>query len=110
MHRAPLVVPAAALLLGIVAEAHGFTAAFAFLCAAVALFRRDAVAGGLFGLLIGHLHGHPATVEREFPTAAYAGTVVGDVRSQDGLITFPFEIAGFGTLDAFRFVPASESW
>jgi len=100
MQRAPLLVPAAAFLLGIVAQAHGLAIVFAGLCAAATLVRRDAAVGAALGLLIGCVHGHPWAVERELRTARYAGTVVGDVRSEDGLVTFPFAVAGFGTLRA----------
>jgi competence protein ComEC len=101
MQRAPFIVPAAAFVGGIVAEAHGLSSVAAWLCAGVVLFRRDAAVGALLGLLVGIVHGHPAIVEHELRTARYAGTVVGDVRSQDDLITFPFAIDGIGTLRAF---------
>jgi competence protein ComEC len=100
MQRAPLVVPATAFLLGIVAQAHGLALPFALLCAAATLIRRDAAMGAALGLLIGCVHGHPWVVEGELRTARYAGTVVGDVRSEDGLVTFPLAIPGFGTLRA----------
>ena len=100
MQRAPLVVPAAAFLLGIIAQAHGLSAAFGLLCAAATLVRRDAALAAALGLLVAGIHGHPRVVERESHTARYAGTVVGDVRSEDGLITFPLAIERFGTLRA----------
>jgi competence protein ComEC len=100
MQRAPLVLPAAAFLLGIVAQAHGLSVPFAFVCVAAAFLRRDAAMGAAFGLLIGCLHGHPWIVEKELHTARYYGTVVGDVRTEDGAVLFPLAIAGFGTLRA----------
>ncbi len=98
--RAPLVIPALCFALGIVAEAHGLGAALACVCAAAALLRPQAAAGGLLGLLVGALHGHPVMVEHEGRTARYFGTVWGDVRSDDGQVTFPFRITGIGTLRA----------
>jgi competence protein ComEC len=110
MQRAPLLVPAAAFLLGVVAQAHGLGLPFALLCAAATLVRRDAALGAAFGLLIGCLHGHPPGVTSELHTGRYVGTVVGDVRSEDGLVSFPLAIAGFGTLRASsrEFVRAGE--
>lgn len=98
--RAPFVLPAVGFVAGIVAEAHGLTAASLILCAGIALVRSDAAAGGVLGLLLGCVHGHPAMVERELRTARFAGTVVGDVRSDESRITFPFAVDGLGTLRA----------
>jgi competence protein ComEC len=100
MQRAPLVVPAAAFLLGIVAQAHDLSVTFGLLCAAATLVRRDAALAAALGLLLACAHGHPQIVERELHTARYEGTVVGDVRSEDGLFTFPLAVLGFGTLRA----------
>ncbi|MGD0473338.1 MAG: ComEC/Rec2 family competence protein, partial [Candidatus Velthaea sp.] len=100
MRRAPFVLPAVALLAGIIAEAHGLAPAAACLCAGIAAVRRDAAVGGLLGILLGCVHGHPATVVHEFRSARYCGTVVGDVRSENGLVLFPFAVEGLGTLRA----------
>jgi len=97
MQRAPLVVPAVAFLLGIVAQLHGFAPLLACLCVGLAVFRRTAAAAAALGLLVAYVHGHPSSVDREWHTARYAGTVVGDVRSEDGLVMFPFAVDGFGT-------------
>jgi len=97
---APLLVPAVALLTGVLAEAYGLP--FVALIAAVALLllRRDACAGLACGVLIAAVHGHPFAVERESRTARYTGTVTGDVRREDAFSTFPFAVDGFVTLRA----------
>ncbi len=100
MPRAPAVVPAAAFLIGIWAEAHGYAITLACIALAIAGFRRDAALGAVLGLLAGSMHGHPALVERDSHTARYSGTVVGDVRSDDGGTSFAFGIEGIGTLRA----------
>jgi competence protein ComEC len=101
MQRAPMVIPAAAFLLGIVAQAHGMTLGLACLCAAALVFRRDAALAAFVGLLIGCAHGHPPLIEHELRTEHYAGTVVGDVRTEDDFVGFPLAVPGFGTLRAF---------
>ena len=100
MRRAPFVLPAAAFLAGIVIQAHDLTVPAVCLFAGAAVARRDAAVGGLLGLLIGTVHGHPAMIEHEGRSARYAGTVVGDVRSEGGRVSFPFAIDGLGTLRA----------
>jgi competence protein ComEC len=100
MQLAPLLASAIAFLLGVVADAQDRRIEFACLCAAAAFFRRDAALGAALGLLVGCVHGHPRIVEHELRTARYAGTVVGDVRSENGVATFPFLVPGFGTLRA----------
>lgn len=98
MGRAPLLLPAAAIVFSIVAYANGLWLASFCLAAAVAIFRRDVAAGLLGGLLVGTLHGQPAVIEIERPTTRYIGTVVGDVRSESGVRSFPFAVDGIGTL------------
>jgi competence protein ComEC len=101
MRRAPLLVPAVGVLCGIVADLHGVGAALACLCVVAACYRRDLAIGGIAGLLVAALHGHPPTIEREGRTARYTGTVTSEVRHDDaGGVTFAFRVAGIGTLRA----------
>ena len=62
--------------------------------------RRDACIALACGVMIGALHGHPFAVEHEHRAARYEGTVVGDVRREEALSTFPFAIDEFATLRA----------
>ncbi len=93
MRRAPLVVPAVAALLAIVAEQHGWTWAtvavtaltgvVTFRCASL---RRDAcacVCALILGTVVSSTRGHPFALANEWPTARYAATVTGDVRDED---------------------------
>lgn len=101
VRHAPLLVPALGFLVGIVAETHALFVPLGMLVIALGLFRREAAAALVCGVLIGHVHGHPAIVTRELPTARYAGTITGDLRSNDdGFLTFPISIDGIGTLRA----------
>jgi len=100
MQRAPLLFPAAAFVLGILAEAHGLAIVVSILLAGTCLWRRDVAVGGILGLLVGRLHGHPATIDREYRTAHYVGTVAGDVRADDDFVEYPLAIEAWGTLRA----------
>ncbi len=89
MTRAPLLFPALAFIGAIAAEAHGLAALAALVCA-VALGTvsnrraRLTAAFALAGLVCGASYGHPPMLTEESRTGRFAGTVVGDVRADDG--------------------------
>ncbi len=116
MRRAPLLVPAIAALLAIVAEQHGWAGAA---CTAVGLactaswvycgrgsrLRITIVAVALAcaaGAGISALRGHPTTLTSERATARYVATVIGDVREEEdsGLSSTALAIDGVGTVRA----------
>jgi competence protein ComEC len=95
VRRAPLLVPAAAALLAIIAEQHGWALA-SITCAAccsiaylldggswTTLTVRAATIALLGGVLVSATRGHPSEIISERATARYAATVVGDVRLGD---------------------------
>jgi len=95
VRRAPLLVPAAAALLAIIAEQHGWALA-SITCAAccsiaylldggswTTLTVRAATIALLGGVLVSATRGHPPDIISERATARYAATVVGDVRLGD---------------------------
>ena len=90
MGRAPLLIPAVAFVIAILADARGF--ATLACCVALAAFahpRARMPAGfALAGLLLARWHGHPALLSDETRTARFAGTVTGDVRASDNGATF----------------------
>lgn len=94
MARAPLVLPALALLAGIAADAHGLHAVAAALAIGALAYRRTRIVGVflLAGMLLALWRGHPPMIERESRTARFAGTVIGDVRAGDFGATFPFAL------------------
>jgi competence protein ComEC len=119
MKRAPLLVPALAFAGGIAADAHGLTAivscaalaALAVLTCASVLSARAARASGtsassddvmtavrmaavcaLAGALCGAWRGHPPMLDRESRAGRFAGTVVGDVRSDESGSAFAFAL------------------
>jgi competence protein ComEC len=107
MKRAPLLVPALAFAGGIAADARGLTAAactvalvllaFAFVLRArvpyaFASALRVAAAFALAGALCGAWRGHPPMLERESRAGRFAGTVVGDVRSDESGSMFPMAL------------------
>ena len=85
MVRAPLLLPAAAFVLAIAADARGLSA----LACAVALgafaFGRTRLVGAfaLAGLACAWWHGHPPLLTTETRMARFAGTVTGDVRADE---------------------------
>jgi competence protein ComEC len=93
VRRAPLVLPAVAALLAIVAEQHGWLGAVIFVTALAAtvgvrtaVVRRDAHAIALAlaaGAVVSLVRGHPFVLTTERATARYAATVTGDVRDDD---------------------------
>src|SRR5665811_851296 len=95
MRRAPLLVPALATLLAIVAEQHdlGWIAlAIGGICSCAYLHDSQAwtmdivraVSVALVsGVVISMLHGHPPVLTDEQPTTRYSATVIGDVRDGD---------------------------
>jgi competence protein ComEC len=92
--RAHLLVPASALVVGITAEVHGL-AAWALAAGVVAIavrYTRIVAAGLLAGVLLASWRAHPAMVSGESHTARFAGTVIGDVRTDDGGASFPFAL------------------
>ncbi len=103
MRRAPLLLPAAALLLAIVAEQHGWVA-LALGGALLGSFRRDTRAAGvalLLGVALSLARGHPFVVTSERATARYVATVTGDVRDgDDGLASTALLIDGIGSVRA----------
>jgi competence protein ComEC len=115
VRRAPLLAPAVALLLAILAEQHG-AASIALIAAMAALafasvaqpvgpeLRTAAAAIGvalLCGSLASVAWGHPPIVAAERATARYAALVVGDVRDgDDGASSTLLAIDGIGTVRA----------
>jgi competence protein ComEC len=112
VRRAPLLVPAVAALLAIVAEQHGWSnAAFLVVGLACTVAHRSfrsrraravAVAAALSfvaGTVASAWRGHPPTLTSERATARYAATVTGDVREGDtGTSSTALEIDGIGTV------------
>jgi len=88
--RAPLLLPAVALVAAIVADAHGL----AVLACVVALGllaaprARGPAAFALAGLMLARWHGHPPLLTDETRMARFAGTVIGDVRADENGSTF----------------------
>ena len=115
MRRAPLLVPAVAALLAILAEQHGW-ASGAVVTAGVACtvayyargpgaHRREIVVAVALafaaGTAISEVRGHPDVLASERATARYAATVTGDVRDNDtGTASTVLEIDGIGTVRA----------
>lgn len=90
MARAPLLLPAAALLVAVVADAHGLAALACAVALAALVSRRARVpaAFALAGLMLARWHGHPPLLTDETRTARFAGTVTGDVRADENGATF----------------------
>ncbi|MEA2665441.1 MAG: hypothetical protein QOI11_2385, partial [Candidatus Eremiobacteraeota bacterium] len=88
MTRAPLLLPALAFLAAVAAEAHGLAAPACTLAVLACAARRTrAVAAfALAGLLCAAWRGHPAQIPSESRTLRVAGTVVGDVRAENGYV------------------------
>ena len=110
MRRAPLLVPAVAALLAIVAEQHGWAlSAFIVIgvgCAFVPIRRHGAHASAVAlacaaGVAFSALRGHPPVLTGERATARYAATVTGDVReAEGGRSSTALDIAGIGSVRA----------
>jgi competence protein ComEC len=94
--RSPLVPLAAAFVGAIVAEAHGLAAWAAVAALGALASPRARVAAGvaLAGLVLASRFGHPPMLSEESRTARVAGTVIGDVRVDDGGSAFPFALDG----------------
>ena len=103
MRRAPLLLPAAALLLAIVAEQHGFVA-LALAAAPLAAIPRVTRSIGvalLAGVALSLARGHPSVLTSERATARYAAIVTGDVRAgDDELASTALLLDGVGTVRA----------
>lgn len=103
MRRAPLLLPAAALVLAIAAEQHGWSV-LALGCAGVAAARRATRAAAvalLLGLVLSAARGHPFVLTSERATARYVAVVTDDVRSEDtGLARTALTIDGIGAVRA----------
>ncbi len=94
MARAPLLLPAVACIIAIAADARGL-AAVACAVALVALACRPVrvpAAFALAGLVLARWHGHPTMLADETRMARFAGTVTGDVRTDENGSTFPFAL------------------
>ncbi|MFN2460265.1 MAG: DNA internalization-related competence protein ComEC/Rec2 [Candidatus Velthaea sp.] len=100
MARAPLLGPALALIAGILADLHALTVPALCCALAGAALRRELGVALACGLLASALHGHPFVVEHALREARYAGTVTGDVRRDEDVVSFAFAVDGFGTLRA----------
>jgi competence protein ComEC len=114
VHRAPLLIPAVAALLAIIAEQHGWAYGAAVVVGLACTFiyracrerrNRAAVAAVVVafvaGAVISALRGHPAILSSERATARYAATVTGDVRDNDtGTSRTALAIDGIGTVRA----------
>ena len=96
MARAPLVVPASAFLVAIVADAHALAAPACAVALPMLLHGRTRVVGAfaLAGLVVATRFGHPPMIERESRTARFSGAVVGDVRSDGDGAAFAFALDG----------------
>lgn len=86
MTRAPLLPPALAFLAAVAADAHGLAAPACALAVPACALRstRVVAAFALAGLLCAAWRGHPAQILAESRTVRVAGTVVGDVRAENG--------------------------
>jgi competence protein ComEC len=86
--RAPLLFPALAFLAAILAEGGGFAVPACALAVLVCSARRtrSVAAFALAGLLCASLRGHPSQILSESRTVRVAGTVVGDVRAENGYV------------------------
>ncbi len=86
MSRAPLLLPALAFLAAVTADAHGLIPlAGALAVLACAAHRTRVVAAfALAGLLCAAWRGHPPQILTETRTVRVAGTVIGDVRAENG--------------------------
>ena len=111
MRRAPLLVPAVAALLAIIAEQHGLTyimiAVVAIACSITLRLRScqaSVVAVAIAfaaGSVLSVLRGHPLTLTTERATARYDATATGDVRESDtGTSSTALAIEGIGTVRA----------
>ena len=111
MRRAPLLVPAVAALLAIIAEQHGLTyvmiAVVAIACCIMLRLRScqaSVVAVAIAcaaGSVLSVLRGHPLTLTTERATARYAAIATGDVRESDtGTFSTALAIEGIGTVRA----------
>jgi competence protein ComEC len=113
MRRAPLLVPAIAALLAILAEQRGVGwSAFALgmACALAYLYDSQAWTAQLvravslalvFGVVASVVRGHPPALTTEQPTARYTATVIGDVRDGDtGAHSTSLALDGYGTVRA----------
>jgi len=115
VRRAPLLVPAVAALLAILAEQHGWAfAALGVVGLACTVAHRSgrlsrpgrasvvavALAFGA-GTVLAMVRGHPPTLTSERATARYAATVTGDVRNGDaGTASTTLELEGIGSVRA----------
>jgi competence protein ComEC len=91
--RAPLL-PSLAFVTAVAAEARGL-AVLVFVVAFGTLSYRAARLPAVFallGLLVASWRGHPAMLTEESRTARFAGTVVGDVRAEEGNVSFAFAL------------------
>lgn len=98
MARAPLVLPALAFAGAVAAQAHGLAALVVAAAIGAAAHRsaRLAAAFALAGAVLAARFGHPAMLAEESRTGRFAGTVVGDVRADDGSngVGFPLALDG----------------
>ncbi|MEA2719351.1 MAG: competence protein ComEC [Candidatus Eremiobacteraeota bacterium] len=96
MARAPLVLPALAFCSAIAAEAHGLGALVCPAALGTVSYRpaRLAAAFALAGLVFAAWNGHPPVLTEESRTARFAGTVVGDVQTDEGGASFTFALDG----------------
>ena len=94
MARAPLLLPAACFVVAVAADAHGLAALACALALGALAYRHARVpaAFALAGLLLARWHGHPPLLGEETRMARYAGTVVGDVRTDENGATFAFAL------------------
>jgi competence protein ComEC len=115
VRRAPLLVPAVAALLAIVAEQHAWgnaALAVVVLACTVAYYSCErgrnartivvaiAIAFGA-GVGMSAVRGHPATLTNERATSRYAATVTGDVRDGDeGTLSTVLDVDGVGVVRA----------
>jgi competence protein ComEC len=92
--RAPLLLPAAAFIAAIAADAHGRAAIVCFVALGLLAYRwtRVPAAFALAGLVLARAYGHPPMLTEESRTARFAGTVTGDVRADESGATFAFAL------------------
>jgi competence protein ComEC len=92
--RTPLLIPALAFIAAVAADARGLATLGCLAALAAVAFRgtRLPAAFALAGLVVAARFGHPPMLAEETRTGRFAGTVVGDVRIDDGGASFPFAL------------------
>ncbi len=104
MARFPLVLPALALVAGVLGERAGVALAALIVASALGLLHRQRLSSAAIalaaGIVLGALHGHPRSIDHESRIGVYSGNVSGDVRCTPNVCTFPLTLADGTTVRA----------